>query len=314
MLLPWICLFITLAVERNSASAIHNIEDSSNTFIAKPSLSLHKVFKRQSKCLDWQYPGNQFCCGKCPAGTRVENDCQKEHENSTCIPCTEGKDYMDQLNGYNQCLRCKPCDQEQEVDSPCTVFHDTVCKCKANYFCSSNTSQDPRICDHCLPCTQCGNGIAEKCTATKDTVCKGSRSHWAALGALIPLVVCAVVCVRCRQKTRIIVPPRAPQAEPYPSYLKDIDLEPHLQDLAGKMLYEQMVQCVRKMDLTEPVIDDIKNSHGKGFEGKYQLLRSWYTYHGQTGAFQQLIETLQERGFNRPAQNIIDFLKSKVQP
>ncbi|XP_041426786.1 tumor necrosis factor receptor superfamily member 6 isoform X2 [Xenopus laevis] len=323
MLLSWICLFVALAVERNSASVIHNIEDPTNTNIGNRSVSLRKVFRRDSKCPEGEYPGNKFCCMNCAVGTRVENDCQEEHEKPTCIPCTDGKDYMDKANGYHECLLCRLCDQEhgEEVNFPCTVSRNTVCKCRASYFCRTNSSQDPRSCDHCQQCTQCENGVAERCTETTDAVCKGYRYYWALL-ILLPLIVLAVCAVfkfvKCMSNTSVryqpppLSEPPTPPLEPYPSYLKDIDLEPYLQDLAGEMFYEQMVQCVRRMCLGDPTIDDIKNNHGQGSEGKYQLLRSWYTQHGQQGAFQKLIESLRECGLNRPAENIINILNSKV--
>ncbi|KAE8589948.1 hypothetical protein XENTR_v10017871 [Xenopus tropicalis] len=320
MLLPWICLFIALAAERNSASAINNIGDTSPAYTGKPSAPLRRFFKRELKCEDGEYPGNQYCCKNCPAGTYVENDCQENHQKPNCQPCTDGKDYMDKPNGYHQCLLCKRCDPEQgeDVHSPCTVFRNTVCKCKVNFFCGTNSTQDPRSCDHCQPCTQCEKGVAESCTETRDTVCnKGSRYRWGLLAALILVAVGAgLLCVRCRQKPRPIYQPPTltPLVKPYPSHLEDIDLETPLQDLADIMLHDDVVKCVRRMGLSNPTIDDIKNTNGQGREGRYQLLRSWYVQYGQMGALRHLIETLRNQGLNKPADDFIDILKRRVQP
>ncbi|KAG8435527.1 hypothetical protein GDO86_013458 [Hymenochirus boettgeri] len=262
----WVlCGAVTLACEWNSALSLEKAQDPSQTYREMSSAPSHKLLKRELKCGDEdEYSAeNRHCCKNCPAGQYVKNDCNLDHGIPDCAPCMEGIDYMDKPNGYTICLRCSTCDLGlgEEINVPCTVTQNTICKCNNNYFCSTNTSQASSGCKNCQQCKQCELGVAERCTQTKDTVCK------------------------------------------------DIDLEPHLQDLSDKINYNELVKCVRKLKIHPSDVDAIKNDNADTHERKYQLLSCWYTQHGRIGAFRELIKTLRDLRLNSVADDFVAHIK-----
>uniref|UniRef100_A0A8C0AQP5 Tumor necrosis factor receptor superfamily member 6 n=1 Tax=Buteo japonicus TaxID=224669 RepID=A0A8C0AQP5_9AVES len=89
-----------------------------------------------------------------------------------CVPCKNGKEYIDHVNDLDKCLRCYSCDSifGLEVAKNCTPAQNTECTCAKDHFCNSSVP-----CRHCDPCTICKSGVIEKqCTSTSDTVC-GTR-------------------------------------------------------------------------------------------------------------------------------------------
>ncbi|XP_038140148.1 tumor necrosis factor receptor superfamily member 6 isoform X1 [Cyprinodon tularosa] len=83
---------------------------------------------------EWPILNPKQCCNKCPPGhyyvKRSETTCD-----ISCKKCT-GERFMDTYTLESTCNICGTCTAEHsEVESNCTITHNTVCKCKAGYRC-----------------------------------------------------------------------------------------------------------------------------------------------------------------------------------
>ncbi|KAG8552378.1 hypothetical protein GDO81_004501 [Engystomops pustulosus] len=116
----------------------------------------HKILNKQSPCPRDEYYVEQHCCKLCNEGTYAKADCDVNHGNPECKGCTEGVSYMDKKNGYHECLNCLICDDVlgQNLTEACTVFKNTVCKCKENYFCADTETSPSDGCTKCQECTK----------------------------------------------------------------------------------------------------------------------------------------------------------------
>ncbi|XP_077115042.1 tumor necrosis factor receptor superfamily member 6 isoform X2 [Ranitomeya variabilis] len=284
--------------------AENNNHNTTDKGIKKNSI-LHKLWKREILCPDGEYRAVNHCCKHCNAGTYAKSDCEQEHGDPTCNNCIEGSTYMNTKNGEHSCRKCTPCDSVLEELSACTVTRDFVCKCKEDFFCTENITDEPNGCTQCQHCTKCEHGYAERCSSIKDAVCNlPSRAHYAVIIALVPIVILILViyCV-CRKRSFI-----------FPEELKDIDLTNLLRDFAQNMKFTVVRNVVHKLGITETQIETIKrNDQHDNEEQKFQLLRTWYEGHGKMGAFQELIEKLQEDSKQQTVEKLIDIAREQRQ-
>ncbi|XP_072101103.1 tumor necrosis factor receptor superfamily member 5-like isoform X2 [Mobula birostris] len=118
-------------------------------------------------CDPGEYENDGVCCSLCSPGSRVSKHCTLM-TGTTCNPCTTGE-YMEHPNGLEKCFKCKLCDPELglQVKQPCTYTHNTICKPREGYYCIANC-QMVRKHTVCPP----GEGVKEKGTPFKDTVCE----------------------------------------------------------------------------------------------------------------------------------------------
>ncbi|XP_072101545.1 tumor necrosis factor receptor superfamily member 5-like [Mobula birostris] len=118
-------------------------------------------------CNPGAYDYNGVCCSFCSPGSRVSKHCTVT-TNTTCDPCTAGE-YMEHPHGLEMCFKCSICDPELglKVKQPCNTTHDTVCEPREGYYCIAN-------CQMARKHTTCpaGEGVKEKGTPFKDTVCE----------------------------------------------------------------------------------------------------------------------------------------------
>ncbi|XP_030640697.1 tumor necrosis factor receptor superfamily member 1A [Chanos chanos] len=125
-------------------------------------------------CKDNEYyrndTGSGFCCDKCPPGYRLKEQCPGEGQRSVCEKCEAGY-FLDKLNYFGNCFRCKRCkDLELEI-SPCEPHRDRVCGCKLEFYTKNN---------ECKRCTRCGPGQKKigGCTGANDTLCVCEDNHY----------------------------------------------------------------------------------------------------------------------------------------
>ncbi|XP_037836463.1 tumor necrosis factor receptor superfamily member 5 isoform X2 [Kryptolebias marmoratus] len=127
-------------------------------------------------CTKHKYAENGRCCDRCPSGQYVKPKCSDTNE-TNCVDCPQGF-FTDTENHLLKCLECRKCDHKNgKPATTCTTKTNTVCECKAGFFCSSD------ICDHCQHQTPCplGKGVQVQASRTSDLKCspceKGTYSN-----------------------------------------------------------------------------------------------------------------------------------------
>ncbi|XP_078740601.1 uncharacterized protein LOC144953826 [Lampetra fluviatilis] len=86
-----------------------------------------------------------LCCEQCKPGQFVENRCTENNGPTTCGECPNGF-YTAIVNYLSECLKCKKCEEDEEIDQPCTESSDTLCRCKAGFHKADDgtfCAQDP---------------------------------------------------------------------------------------------------------------------------------------------------------------------------
>uniref|UniRef100_A0A452IMK5 Tumor necrosis factor receptor superfamily member 6 n=1 Tax=Gopherus agassizii TaxID=38772 RepID=A0A452IMK5_9SAUR len=269
------------------------------------------ISKRELKCKEGEYAAENICCKKCPPGSVKSVDCTKD-KNTTCEQCREGS-FMNHYNSLDECMRCKSCDSELdlEVAEPCTVTQNTKCRCKQHYFCNSSGP-----CHHCDPCSKCENGAIEKeCTPTTNTVCK--RNFWwiyLVVGIAVAIASLAIAAYYYKKKRKdfdlnnqmrywVVHKPPTPEMERlmYP----DIDLSTHIPAIVEEMTLPQVKNFVRKHEIPEPAIEQTIQDHlNDSTEQKIKLFHIWYQHHGMKGAYGNLIVSLRKFSMRTVADKI----------
>ncbi|XP_066475504.1 tumor necrosis factor receptor superfamily member 6 [Tiliqua scincoides] len=251
------------------------------------------------------------CCDFCPHGKVVHRGCT-ETSPTSCKDCIKGAEYMDHPNLSLKCRRCSLCDTEHglEVEENCTIYQNVKCRCKPGFFCSSDQ------CRHCDPCDKCEEGtIEEECTLSKNTVCTSKRNLlW--LCALIPIVpVTAFLiwyCYRSNRSKKGYSVPQHPgdDVEMEIRHFPDIDLSPHISDIATEMTREQVMMFIRRLKIPQGIVDAlVQDNLNNTAELKIALLQKWYEQNGVKGAHKMLITTLRELKFHHTADKIEQKIK-----
>ncbi|KAM6306157.1 tumor necrosis factor receptor superfamily member 6 [Aegotheles albertisi] len=253
------------------------------------------IAKREIQCNRDEYILGVKCCKKCERGFVKNMDCPTDISEH-CVPCENGKEYMDHVNDLEKCLRCASCDRTFgfEVAKNCTPTQNTECVCAKNYFCNSSLP-----CMHCDECTVCKSGIIEKqCTSTSDTVCGMEDNKQR--------------CHTSRENPGEVVPSEAPY-ENVPLIYPDVDLSSHVAAIVEEMTLQEVKTFVRNHKVPEPVIDQTVRDHvNDTSEQKIKLFQVWYQRHGIKGAYETLISSLREFKMCAVADKIERKLKAAV--
>ncbi|KAM6203356.1 tumor necrosis factor receptor superfamily member 6 [Sarcoramphus papa] len=279
------------------------------------------IAKREIKCNRDEYNLGVQCCKKCERGF-VKNISCPTNTSKHCVPCENGKEYIDHVNDLEKCLRCYSCDSifGLEVAKNCTPAQNTECTCAKNHFCNSSVP-----CRHCDPCTICESGIIEKqCTSTSDTVCGMKGTAWWAAALIIVLALLAtagaIVCYKRKRKGLTskenlgeVVPKTEGSYESVPLIYTDVDLSSHVAGIVEEMTLLQVKTFVRFHKVPEPVIDQILRDYfSDTSEQKIKLFEVWYQRHGIRGAYGTLISSLREFKMCTAADKIEEKLKAAV--
>ncbi|XP_069473788.1 tumor necrosis factor receptor superfamily member 10B-like isoform X1 [Ambystoma mexicanum] len=108
-------------------------------------------------------------CLECPAGTHQAEDCARAGSRRSCLPCIDGRTYIEYPNDLNYCLPCWRCRADEEEESRCSTTRNTKCRCKMGTFCLPDNP-----CEVCIRCkTSCPEGeqLIASCNATSDSEC-----------------------------------------------------------------------------------------------------------------------------------------------
>ncbi|XP_029024964.1 tumor necrosis factor receptor superfamily, member a [Betta splendens] len=116
-----------------------------------------------------QYPHQRLCCQNCEAGTYVAQNCKRDQDKGTCLPCDPGQTYTEHSNGMNRCLPCTHCRSDEMETAKCTTTTDTRCQCRPGTFCVPD-----QACEVCKRCARCKAWEVEvkPCTPFSNTVCR----------------------------------------------------------------------------------------------------------------------------------------------
>ncbi|XP_010158138.1 PREDICTED: tumor necrosis factor receptor superfamily member 6-like, partial [Eurypyga helias] len=255
------------------------------------------IAKREIDCTTGEYNLGVKCCKKCDPGFVKNIDCPTDISEH-CVPCENGKEYIEHANDLDKCLRCHSCDSifGLEVAENCTPARNTECICAKNYFCNSSVP-----CRHCDPCTVCESGIIEKqCTPTSDTVC-GMKDKRKRNG-----------CTSKEIQGEVVPKPEVSD-DNVPLIYRDVDLSSHIAGIVEEMTLQEVKTFVRNHKVPEPVIDQtVRDYFSDTSEQKIKLFQVWYQRHGIKGAYGTLISSLREFKMCTAADKIEEKLKAAV--
>ncbi|XP_072280995.1 tumor necrosis factor receptor superfamily member 6 [Pyxicephalus adspersus] len=314
---------ILVIIHCHFAFSMKIFQDSSDEHVKKKDDLFHRLFKRQQSCDKGEYHGEKHCCKLCGEGTHVESECTEPHGEPACRECTEGVDFMDKINGYPECQKCRHCDPGlgQKVLQICTASQNTVCECKEGFFCSDDSlaGQSCSQCRHCTHklrlCTQnCKLQIFKNNSTTKSNLGL-HRNHLIAaiLAPIVGLILISVAIYFCIRRKNEICNQLAGYNTSFnqnpvlecPPNLENISLETHLYDIASILGQKSVLKLVTKT-LTAVEIEEIKTNYSNNArEEKYELLKKWYNVKGRQGALKCLIKN----STKWEAENIIEQIK-----
>lgn len=128
------------------------------------------------QCPDTHYltaeGGQERCCLKCSAGTRVVRDCViAENANTTCQSCPDGS-YQPTSNSERRCRRCsRQIKSNRKLLKECTRFQNQ------EYGACMEGFYHNRLLDACQPCSLCqrGFGVKKECTDDSNTECDDEK-------------------------------------------------------------------------------------------------------------------------------------------
>ncbi|NXU49036.1 TNR6 factor, partial [Turnix velox] len=221
-----------------------------------------------------------------------------------CVPCQNGKEYMDHINDLDKCFRCSSCDIifGLEVAKNCTPGQNTECTCAKNHFCNSTLP-----CRHCYQCTICGTAEIHKLLGfitVKDVTCSGTFPN-TFLSKSGTLGTTGDREVQCKLQREL--------KHQFSFLLLDIDLSSHIAGIVEEMNLKDVLMFVRHHKVTEPVIDEtIRDYANETSEQKIKLFRVWYQRHGIKGAYGTLISSLRELKMCTVADKIEEKIKAAV--
>ncbi|XP_056120219.1 tumor necrosis factor receptor superfamily member 6 [Rhinichthys klamathensis goyatoka] len=302
-----------------------------------------RMRKRRDTCDQgtYQHEGNTCCL--CPKGYRVSRDCTDK--NITGCNLCESNTYLDHPNNDYNCQPCKICDSSANMEEKerCSPFSNTVCRCKEDHYCDQGDQ-----CRICKPCDTCEE-VKTKCTETNNTVCKDAKDTSMSNGilcslntkystgggngqismvssvpgaiaaaVLVPLfiiIICMVLFYVWKQKKDKKSRDKVPK-EQVP--LKDLDLNPHLFEIADHLGWKVMKRVALHCGMTKAYIDNHECNHpNDARERTYGLLQDWSQKQGLYEAYPALIRTLhaiKERRTADEIKKIVEKEQAETQP
>ncbi|CAM4646716.1 unnamed protein product [Leuciscus chuanchicus] len=260
--------------------------------------------------------GTTKTCCFCSVGYKLIRDCT-DTNHPDCDLC-EPTTYLDYPNNDRNCLPCKICETEanMEVKEGCSAYSNTICRCKEDHYCDQGD-----YCRTCKPCDKCDE-VETKCTETSNTVCKDAKEPTTSKGAiaaavLVPLLIitiCLVLFYLWKQKKDKKTIDTGPEAE----QLKDLDLNPYLLEIADHLGWKVMKRVALHSGMKQASIDNHESSHpNDAKEQTYGLLHEWSQTQGLYEAYPALIKTLhaiKERRTADEIKKIIEKGQAKAQP
>ncbi|KFO23288.1 Tumor necrosis factor receptor superfamily member 6, partial [Fukomys damarensis] len=266
-----------------------------------------------SQCSKGLYRAGQFCCQPCPPGKRKAADCKFDESEPDCVFCKEGEEYTDKEHYSPKCRRCTFCDEGHglEVERNCTRTQDTKCRCKSNFYCNDS------VCEHCNPCITCEHGIIDKCTPTSNTKCKKESSRnkfWLLCILILPITLALGLLMKYYRRNHFHPENKFQHpVETEPLNVSDADFSKYIPRIAEIMTINEVREFVRKNDVSEAKIDDIKNDSPQDTaEQKVQLLHSWYQVNGKKNAYFTFIKSLEREKLYALSKKFQDIVQADM--
>nr|AAS91707.1 Fas [Oryzias latipes] len=264
-------------------------------------------------CADGSYTHDGKTCCLCAPGQKVLKHCTDSPTNGECGFCEEGKTYREEPNSQTTCELCDSCSHPNanlEVVERCTTSRNAKCGCQKGYYCDSEKGS----CVVCQSCDICeSTGIKIACNGTSNTVCNESQgiSAGAIAGIVIVIILAILVTggVIWWKKTRQLSDGAEPDSEEL-EYLNEVDIKPHLADIAQILGWKDMLYIARKSKMLDTTIDSCQLNHPNDTEeSTVELLQKWSEIKGRTGV-RSLVQMLNASRKQDKKERILNLIKN----
>ncbi|XP_024152628.1 tumor necrosis factor receptor superfamily member 6 [Oryzias melastigma] len=263
-------------------------------------------------CADGTYQHEGVTCCLCGPGQKVLKHCTRNPNDGDCGFCEEGKTYREEPTSETTCEPCDSCSHPNanlEVVEQCTTSRNSKCGCQKDYYCDSKESCV--VCHSCKTCESTGVKIA--CNGTSNTVCNDSKGGSAGTiaGIIIPILIILGVIggilywKKKKGKTNGEDEPDSEELE----YLNEVNIEPHLSDIAQVLGWKDMRYIARKSEISNTVIETCKLNHPNDTEeSTFELLKTWLEKTGSSG-LRSLVQILQKSGKKQKKERILNLVR-----
>ncbi|XP_051578258.1 tumor necrosis factor receptor superfamily member 26 isoform X1 [Myxocyprinus asiaticus] len=274
--------------------------------------------RKREICMNGEYQHEGKTCCRCPTGYRVLSDCTDKNI-TECERC-DSRSFMSHPNQDHTCQPCKICNPNanMEMKEKCSPYSDTVCGCQEDHYCDKGD-----LCRSCYPCDTCEErgGVKTLCTPTKNTVCNDTQGSYITgkiLAAILLLLfgliaVCMVVFFLWKKNMFCFNGKQTIEKEDLEetlAYLKDVDLNPYLSDIASVLGWKLMKNIAQHTGMTKVDIEEHELNHpGNVKEQTYDLLEAWSQRQGLKGAYPTLIKTLCDIKNKKTADQVQKIIK-----
>ncbi|XP_072546055.1 tumor necrosis factor receptor superfamily member 6 [Salminus brasiliensis] len=270
--------------------------------------------KHRQGCNKGTYEHNGIDCCLCPSGFHVLEHCTAPGTDGTCTEC--GLEYYsDSPNGLTVCEPCGLCLEQsnREVESKCTPFKNTVCRCAEHYYCDKGDD-----CTVCYACDKCeGLSVKVECSATNNTVCyKKQDAGPIVAGVLVSMFILVAALILFIYFKKKGMPsfrkvPSGPEEINIKIIKEDVDLTPFLSDISQKLGW-RVVRDVARPLVTSVDMENIQRDYpNDAQEQTFQLLKTWYQNYGFDGAYNELIQKLIKKGHRDGATSVQHIVEAK---
>uniref|UniRef100_A0A8C7XWV5 Tumor necrosis factor receptor superfamily member 6 n=1 Tax=Oryzias sinensis TaxID=183150 RepID=A0A8C7XWV5_9TELE len=270
-------------------------------------------------CADGTYQHNGKTCCLCAPGQKVLKHCTDSPTNGECVFCEEGKTYREEPNSQTTCEACDSCSHPNanlEVVERCTTSRNAKCGCQKGYYCDSEKGS----CVVCQSCDKCeSTGIKIACNGTSNTVCNESQGISGGTIAGIVIAVLLILAILVTggviwwKKTRSIASIVSHCfffASQELEYLNEVDIKPHLADIAQILGWKDMVYIARKSKMLDTTIDSCQLNHPNDTEeSTVELLQKWSEIKGRTGV-RSLVQMLNASRKQDKKERILKLIKN----
>nr|BAM44717.1 tumor necrosis factor receptor superfamily member 6 [Oplegnathus fasciatus] len=292
-----------------------------HSYLVLVALSQTEATNR-GQCQDGTYKHEGRECCLCAAGLHLEQHCSTNLTQGKCKACPSEM-YKSHPTSEVHCEPCTSCSQQNAnlmEAEPCTPGKDRKCRCKEDHYCDSVVE----TCTLCQPCTKCGaEGIKADCTATSNRVCndkiqEGNHNAGtiAAITVTIVIIVLAAIAALIwkkkeawkRKQTAQQSNGNAADPERQPLRVPDVDLQPHMSDIAEVIGWKVMQDVAMRSSIPDTTIESCQlDQPNNSQEQTRQLLKIFAEIQGR-GASEKLVEILENSGRRRTAEKVVDIL------
>ncbi|XP_022070560.1 tumor necrosis factor receptor superfamily member 1A [Acanthochromis polyacanthus] len=146
-------------------------------FLFLPASCLPEEAEKQPACPHGDYRTDEgVCCNKCSPGFKLVEVCHAVGQRSNCTACPADQ-FSDQMNFMPNCRRCRRCKlKNEEVDTPCERYQNTICRCKKGFY-KYRIDSETYECRRCSSCRSDEQQI-QQCSQDQNTVCGCKEGYY----------------------------------------------------------------------------------------------------------------------------------------